>query len=579
MKKLMLGNDAVARGAYEAGVVVVSSYPGTPSTEITEAIAKYDEIYAEWAVNEKVAMEVVIGASFGGGRAITSMKHVGLNVAADPMFTVAYTGVNAGLVICVADDQGMHSSQNEQDSRHYAEFAKVPMLEPSDSDECLKFTKYAFELSEKYDTPVLIRLSTRVSHSQSLVEIGERVNRDILPYSKDMAKYVMMPANARGRHVEVEKRTAALKELAETTELNKITYNGDKKIGIISAGIAYEYAKEALGDNASYLKIGQIYPLPAKLIKEFADNVEEIYVIEELDPVIEEHCKVLGIKVIGKEKFSLIGEYSANLIKKVILGEEVPSFSVEEKIPARPPVMCAGCPHRGAFFAMKQLGLIVSGDIGCYTLGALPPLDSVDSVVCMGASIGIAYGMERAAGKELPKKVVATIGDSTFMHSGITGLLNIVYNKGVSTVMIMDNSITGMTGHQQNPVSGYTLKGAEAPVIDFEALCRAMGINRVQTVDPFDFDKMKKVLKEETEAEEPSVIITKRPCALIPSFKSFGKRKINKDKCTECGMCLKIGCPCISKTEGKAGIDKNMCVGCAYCQRICKFNAIEKDGE
>ncbi len=578
MKKLMLGNEAIARGAYEAGVVVTSSYPGTPSTEITEYISKYDEIYSEWATNEKVAMEVAVGASIAGGRALTAMKHVGLNVAADPLFTASYTGVNGGLVICVADDQGMHSSQDEQDSRNYALFSKVVMLEPSDSEECKSFLKLAYEISEEYDTPVLLRLSTRVSHSRSLVEINERENIALKDYVKDPMKYVMMPAMARLRHVEVEKRISKLKQYSETSNINTIEYN-DKKIGIISAGIAYQYAKEALGEKASYLKLGMVYPLPENLIKDFVSNVDICYVIEELDPFIENHCKNIGVKVLGKDKFSLLGEYSSNQIKKVILNEDTESFEAITQIPNRPPVMCSGCPHRGVFFALKQLGLTVSGDIGCYTLGALPPINSIDTSLCMGASIGIAHGMEKAIGVSQSEKTVAIIGDSTFMHSGVTGLINTVYNNGNSTVIIMDNSITGMTGHQQNPTTGLTIKGEPARQINLEKLCEAIGVKRVTVVDPFNVGEIKRVLKEEVSTKEPSVIISRRPCALLKTFKSLGKRKINKEICTECGMCLKIACPSIIKIDGKITIDKSLCVGCTYCTMICKFNAIEKDGE
>ncbi|MDR1532032.1 MAG: indolepyruvate ferredoxin oxidoreductase subunit alpha [Clostridiales bacterium] len=578
----MLGNEAVAQGAYEAGAAVASSYPGTPSTEITEALARYTGIYSEWAPNEKVAVETAIGASVAGGRAFSAMKHVGLNVAADPLFTVSYTGVNAGLVICVADDQGMHSSQNEQDSRHYARAAKVPMLEPSDSEECRVFTKKAYELSEEYDTPVLLRLSTRVSHSRSLVSGGgaERTAVAIKPYVKNPGKYVMMPAMARGRHVFVEERTRRLRGYSE---LNTVTYSEDRKIGIISSGIAYQYAREALGDGASYLKLGMVWPLPDDLLREFAANVEECVVIEELDPFIEEHCKSLGIPVKGKDMFSPLGEYSANAIEKALLGgrdaalsARPPGTHTQAAMPSRPPVLCPGCPHKGVFYAIKRLGLAVCGDIGCYTLGALPPIQAMDTCVCMGASIGMAHGMGKVR-KDL--KTVAVIGDSTFLHSGVTGLINVTYNKGAATVIILDNSITGMTGHQQNPATGTTLMGEKVPPVDLQKLCEAIGVRRVFVADPFDPDAMTKAIKRETEAaDEPSVIIARRPCALLPVFKPSKGQRIT-DKCKGCGMCLKIGCPAISKTGGQNGvdlmaIDPQICVGCGFCQKVCKFGAI-----
>lgn len=571
MKKLMLGNEAVARGAFEAGVSVVSSYPGTPSTEITEAVAKYDEIYSEWAPNEKVALEVAIGASFAGARSMSCMKHVGLNVAADPLYTAAYTGVGGGLVVCVADDQGMHSSQNEQDSRLVAISAKVPMLEPSDSAECKEYIKRAYELSERYDTPVLIRLSTRVSHSQSLVEIGER--EDIKPkdYVKDTAKYVMMPAMAMKRHHYVEKRLSDMRLFAEDCEFNKVEENS-KKIGVITAGIAYQYAKEVFPD-ASFLKLGMINPLPSKLIADFAKSVDKVYVIEELEPVIENHCKTLGIKVTGKDILPNIGEFSVEQIKKAVSGKATDKFSVEEQIPNRPPVMCAGCPHKGTFYVLKKLGLIVSGDIGCYTLGALPPLASMDMCVCMGASIGMAHGMEKASGVGFGKKVVSVIGDSTFLHSGITGLIDIVYNKGNSTVIILDNSITGMTGHQHNPATGFTIKGEPTKSVDLVKLCKAVGIDRVVVADPFDLEGFEKVVKEETSADEPSVIIAQRACALLKNVKYGGALRIN-DNCKNCKMCMKLGCPAISVKDGSVVIDETQCNGCELCTKVCKFDAI-----
>ena len=574
MKQLMLGNAAVARGCYEAGARVVSSYPGTPSTEITENAVKYDEIYCEWAPNEKVGAEVAIGASIAGARAMTCCKHVGLNVMADPVFTASYTGVNGGLVIAVADDPGMHSSQNEQDSRHYAKASKIMMLEPSDSSECKEFTKMAFSLSEEFDTPVFLRLTTRVSHSQSLVELNERENDTLKDYEKNPAKYVMMPGNAIKRHVDVENRIAALTEYAETSPLNIVEDNG-AAIGIITAGITYSYAKEALGKGANFLKLGMAYPIPVKLIQDFAAKCKKIYVLEELDPFIEEHCKVNGIEVIGKEAFTLLGEYSVNMIKKVVLGEEIPDVK-PEPIPVRPPVMCAGCPHRGTFYVLKKLGLTVSGDIGCYTLGAAAPLNAIDTTICMGASVSAAHGMAKARGAEFNKKLVSVIGDSTFMHSGITGLIDIVYNKGANTVLILDNSITGMTGHQDNPTTGRTIKGEPAKQVDLELLCKAVGIDSVRIADPFDVKEFEKVVKEETAKDEPSVIIAQRPCALLKTVKYTGRCVIT-DKCKNCKMCLKAGCPAITVKDGKPVIDATQCNGCGLCMNICPFDAIEKE--
>ena len=576
MKELMLGNAAIARGAYEAGVRVVASYPGTPSTEITENIVKYDEIYAEWSPNEKVAAEVAIGASIGGARAMSCCKHVGLNVMADPVFTMSYIGANGGLVFCVADDPGMHSSQNEQDSRHYAKASKILMLEPADSQECKEFTRIAYDLSEKYDTPAFIRLSTRVSHSQSVVELGERKNDEIKDYIKDPGKYVMMPGNAKKRHVDVEKRIRDLVEYAETTELNTVENNG-KKIGVITAGIAYMYAKEALGDNVNYLKLGMVYPLPEKKIIDFAASCDTVYVIEELDPYIEEHIKALGVKVIGKEKFTLLGEYTPAMIKKVVLEQDAPECAeISENIPVRPPVMCAGCPHRGTFYVLKKLGLTVSGDIGCYTLGAVAPLASVDTTICMGASVSAALGMAKARGDEFAKKLVSVVGDSTFMHSGITGLIDIVYNKGINTVIILDNSITGMTGHQDNPTTGRTIKGEPTKQVDLIALCKACGVDRVVVADPFDIKNFEKVVKAEVEADEPSVIIAQRPCALLKTVKYSGHCKIG-DNCRNCKLCMKLGCPAISVRDGKVFIDETQCNGCGLCINVCPFGAIAKE--
>ena len=576
MKKLLLGNAAVACGAYEAGVNVVASYPGTPSTEITEEIVKFDEIYAEWSPNEKVAAEVAIGASIAGGRAMSCMKHVGLNVMADPVFTVSYIGVNGGLVFCVADDPGMHSSQNEQDSRHYAQASKIMMLEPSDSAECKEYTKMAFDLSEKFDTPAFIRLSTRVSHSQSLVELDERKEVPVKDYEKNIPKNVMMPAMAIKRHVFVEERINALREFAETSELNTIEENGSK-IGIITAGIAYVYAKEALEDKADFLKLGMVYPLPRKKIADFAKKYDKVYVIEELDPVIEDECKAMGLNVLGKDLFTLLGEYTPEMIKKVVLGEDAAEKIVpEENIPVRPPVMCAGCPHRGTFYVLKKLGLVVSGDIGCYTLGATLPLQSVDTTICMGASVSAAHGMAKARGTEFNKKLVSVIGDSTFMHSGITGLVDIVYNKGNNTVIILDNSITGMTGHQENPTTGRTIRGEATKQVDLIALCKAVGIDHVTVCDPFDIKEFEKVVKTETEREEPSVIIAQRPCALLKTVKYTGHCKIT-DKCKNCKMCMKLGCPAITLKDGKVVIDNTQCNGCGLCINVCPFGAIEKE--
>ena len=577
MKKLMLGNAAAAQGAYEAGVRVVASYPGTPSTEITENMVKYDDVYVEWSPNEKVAAEVAVGASIGGARAMSCMKHVGLNVMADPVFTAAYTGVNGGLVLCVADDPGMHSSQNEQDSRHYAKASKTAMLEPSDSQECKEFTRRAFELSEQFDTPFFIRLSTRVSHSQSMVEIGERENVGLKPYEKNVPKYVMMPAMAVKRHVVVEERTKKLTEFAENCEFNKIELN-DAKIGVITSGISYMYAKEALGNNVSYLKLGMVCPLPEKLIRDFAAKVDKLYVIEELDPIIETHCKALGITVTGKDVFTLLGEYTPAMIKKAILGKDAPeSVSIDEEIPARPPVLCPGCPHRGTFYVLKKLGLTVSGDIGCYTLGAVAPLASVDTTICMGASVSAALGMAKARGSEFNKKLVSVIGDSTFIHSGITGLIDIVYNKGANTVIILDNSITGMTGHQDNPTTGKTIRGEATKQVDLLALCKAVGIDRVTVADPFDLKNFEAVVKTEVERDEPSVIIAQRPCALLKYVKYSGHCIIT-DKCKKCKMCMKLGCPAISETpEGGVKIDLTQCNGCGLCTGVCPFGAIIKE--
>ena len=575
-KTLLIGNAAVARGAYEAGVRVVSSYPGTPSTEITESIVKYPEVYVEWAPNEKVACEVAIGSSMAGGRAMTCCKHVGLNVMADPLFTASYIGANAGLVLCVADDPGMHSSQNEQDSRHYAKAAKVAMLEPSDSAECRDFTKLAFELSERFDTPVIVRLSTRVSHSQSLVEAHEPDAVALKPYEKNVAKNVMMPANAIKRHVAVEERAKKLIEYAETTPLNRIEDNG-AQIGVICSGISYMYAHEALGDKVNYLKLGMAYPMPEMKIRAFAAKCRRLFVIEELDPFIEEHCRALGVEVTGKSAFTMLGEYTPAMIAEAVLGKKpVWHPEIGEQIPVRPPVMCPGCPHRGTFYVLKKLGLTVSGDIGCYTLGAAAPLSSVDSTICMGASVSAALGMAKARGAEFNKKLVSVIGDSTFIHSGITGLIDIVYNKGANTVIILDNSITGMTGHQDNPTTGKTIRGEKTKQVDLEALCHAVGVEHVVVADPFDVKAFERVVKEEVERDEPSVIIAQRPCALLKTVKYSGRALIT-DRCKNCHACMKLGCPAISLVEGAVQIDPNQCNGCGLCVNVCPFGAIEKE--
>ena len=575
MKELMLGNAAVARGLYEAGCQVVSSYPGTPSTEITEECAKYDEIYCEWAPNEKVAVEVAFGASLAGKRSFAAMKHVGLNVAADPVFTMSYTGVKGGFVIGVADDPAMHSSQNEQDSRHYAKAAKLPMLEPSDSAESLKFAKLAMELSEKYDTPVLLKMCTRVSHSQSVVETGERVVPEVAPYEKNAQKNVMLPANARKRHPLVEQRMADLVDFAEKTEINRIEM-GSTKLGIITDSTSYQYAKEVMGDDASILKLGMIWPLPEQKIRDFGAKVERLIVIEELDPFIEEHCKMLGLKVEGKSIFPVLGEFSQNLVAEK-LGRPVDAGKkLDEPIPERPPVMCPGCPHRGLFHTLAKNKCTVMGDIGCYTLGAAPPLSSIDCCTCMGGSVSSIHGFNKAMGPEGEKKTVAVIGDSTFMHSGMTGLANIAYNQSNSTVIILDNSITGMTGHQQNPTTGYNIKGEPAGKVDLEALCHAMGIRRVVVVDPYDLAACNQAVKEELAAEEPSVIISRRPCILLKSVKPQPALRVSADKCIGCKSCMKIGCPAISFRDGKAVIDHTTCMGCGVCQQLCPVSAIEK---
>ena len=577
MKTLMLGNEAVARGLYEAGCSFVSSYPGTPSTEITEAAAKYPEIYAEWAPNEKVATEAAFGASLAGCRSFCGMKHVGLNVAADPLFTLSYTGVNGGMIIGVADDAGMHSSQNEQDSRHYAKASKVPMLEPADSAEALAFTKLAFELSEKYDTPVLLKMCTRVSHSQSVVEPGERPETSVKPYEKNGAKYIMMPGNAKRRHPIVEQRTADLTAWAETAEVNRVEDGTDKSMGIITSSTSYQYVKEVCGDKYPVLKLGMAWPMPVQKIRDFAASVEKLVVVEELDGFIEEHCRNLGLDPVGKDRFSCIDELSQNIVADK-LGAAVPDGkALDEAIPARPPVMCAGCPHRGLFYTLAKNKITVLGDIGCYTLGAVPPLAAIDSTICMGASVSGLHGFLKGGGDA--GKSVAVIGDSTFMHSGITGLVNIAYNESNATVIILDNSITGMTGHQQNPTTGFNLKGDPCTKIDLESLCRAVGINRVRVVDPYDLDACDKAIKEELAADEPSVIIARRPCALLKYVKHEKPLVVDATKCMSCKMCMKIGCPAISMTSGKAEIDNTLCTGCGVCEQLCKFDALHAPKE
>ena len=584
-KALMLGNEAVARGLYEAGVNVISSYPGTPSTEITEFASKYDDMYSEWAPNEKVAFEVAFGAATGGARSFCAMKHVGLNVAADPLYTASYIGVNGGMVCAVADDPGMHSSQNEQDSRHHAIASKTPMLEPSDSQECSLFTKLAFDLSERFDTPMLLRLSTRISHARSIVELNDRAEIPVKDYKKDVMKNVMMPAMARGAHVKVENRLKAMADFADTEAvelgINKIEMN-TKKLGIIAAGSAYVYAREAMGENASYLKLGMVNPLPVKLIKDFAAEVDELVVIEELDDIIETHCIKLGLNVKGKELFSIFGEFSHKTVLDALTDKKADFDTFEEDVPARPPVLCAGCPHRGLFYSLKGMGLYVSGDIGCYTLGAQAPLSMIDSCVCMGASVSALHGFNTARGTEQAKKSVAVIGDSTFIHSGITGLIDIAYNKGISTVIVLDNSITGMTGHQNNPANGLTIKGDPTVSVDLEALARAVGFKNVTVVDPFDVKATKEVVKAELQKEEPSLIISRRPCALLKSVKHSAPVVIDEDKCIGCKACLNVGCPALStgkKADGKgiALIDNTQCVGCGVCAEACRFGAIKKE--
>lgn len=583
MKELMLGNAAAARGLFEGGCSVVSSYPGTPSTEITEEAAKYKEIYCEWAPNEKVALESAFGASLAGKRAFCGMKHVGLNVAADPLFTVAYTGVNAGLVIGVADDPGMHSSQNEQDSRHHAIASKIPMIEPSDSEEARKFVKWAFEISEQFDTPVLYKMVTRVAHSQSIINTEERITPPVKPYEKNISKYVMAPANAIRRHPVVEQRLIDLAQWSETSGINRVEMakiNSD--LGIITSSTSYQYAKEVFGDSVNILKLGMVNPLPSKMIKDFCSKVKTVVVIEELDPIIENHCKALGLNVHGKDLLPICGEYSQNLIRTCLkdylpVSENNSEFCIPHSalpdLPNRPPIMCAGCPHRGMFYALSKLKVTVLGDIGCYTLGSVAPLSAMEMTLCMGASFSSLHGFNKAV-PENAKKSVAVIGDSTFMHSGMTSLATIAYNQSNSTVIVLDNSITGMTGHQQNPTTGKNLYGDPAGRVDLEALARAMGIEHIRVVDPYNIDECYKTVKEELEVEAPSLIISRRPCALLKEVKPKPALMVNSDKCKSCKMCMKIGCPAIAMKNGKAQIDTTLCVGCGVCTQMCNFGAI-----
>lgn len=571
MKKLLIGNAAVARGAFEAGVRVACAYPGTPSTEITEEIARYGEIYSEWSPNEKVALEVAVGASIAGARAMCCMKHVGVNVAADPLFTFSYTGVNGGLLLVCADDPGMHSSQNEQDSRCYAIAAHVPMLEPSDSQEAKDFTRLAFEISEKYDTPVILRLTTRVAHSQSVVELSEPEQVELKPYVKDVAKYVMVPANARERHKAVERRMKALAEDCNDLAVNRIEYD-DRSVGVICAGDVYQYVKEAL-PQVSVLKLGMVHPLPERLIREFAENVEQLYIAEELEPVIERQVRAMGIACKGKELFTVQGEYSARMIRQAITGQAEEAFEAVP-VPPRPPVLCAGCPHRGVFYVLNKLRLTVSGDIGCYSLGASKPLYAIDAVLCMGASVGMAHGMEKARGRDFANKTVAVIGDSTFIHSGITGLIDAVYNKGNLTLIILDNSTTGMTGHQHHPATGFTIKNEPTSTLNLEALCLACGASSVRVVDSYDMEGLEKAVREETQRDGVSVIIARRACVLLDK----GKKNyyIINSKCTNCKLCLRLGCPAINSGEKASTIDKSLCTACGLCKKVCRFGAIEE---
>ena len=572
MKRLLSGNEAIAQGAYEAGVKVASGYPGTPSTEILENLAKYEGVYAEWAPNEKVGLEVAIGASMANARALAAMKHVGVNVAADPLFTLSYTGVEGGLVLVSADDPNLYSSQNEQDNRYYAKFAKIPMLEPTDSQEAKELVKTAFQISEEYDTPVMLRVTTRISHSKTIVDIGERTELDRkAEFVKDIPKYVMVPAHAQKRHVLVEERLKKLEELSN--EFNKLEYN-QKELGIITSGVAYQYAKEVFPD-ASYLKLSMSYPLPKELLREFSENVGEIYVIEELEPFIEEQVKVMGISVKGKDYLPICGELNPNIVRKAFLNEEIDEESIQpgpQPIPVRPPVLCPGCPHRGVFYVLKKLRLNVTGDIGCYTLSTLPPLSALHTCICMGSSIGIAHGIDKAGERQ---KTVAVIGDSTFIHSGITGLINIVYNTGTSTVIILDNRTTAMTGGQAHPATGYTLQEEETKALDFAKLGRAIGIEHVSIIDPYDLDKTEQVIREEVKRPEPSLIITNRPCILLDRKSRKPPKKIDQELCKFCKLCLRLGCPALVMKEDRVEINPILCGGCGLCSQVCNSDAVK----
>lgn len=575
-KKIMLGNEAIARGAYEAGVKVTSAYPGTPSTEISESIVKYEGVYAEWAPNEKVATEVAIGASMAGVRSMCMMKHVGVNVASDPLYTVSYIGVNGGMVLVAADDPGIYSSQNEQDTRMVARAAMVPVIEPSDSEEARVFTKRAYEISEEYDTPVILRTTTRLSHSQGLVNLEERMTPEDKPYEKNIAKNVMMPGMAIKRHIFVEERLKRLGEDASALDINRTEYR-DAKIGVITSGIPYQYVREALPE-ASVLKLGMVHPLPKKLIQEFASKVEKLYIVEELEPVIEEQVKAMGIACTGKEIFTVQGEYSANMIRRAVLGTGMEG-AAPAQVPARPPILCPGCPHRSTYSVLKKLKLHAAGDIGCYTLGATNPLGVVETVVCMGASISTLHGMEKAKGKEYIKNWVAVIGDSTFLHTGVNSLMNMVYNQATGTVLILDNSTTGMTGHQEHAATGKMLNGQPTSAVCLDDLCRALGVKHVEIVDAYDTKRLEQVLKTEVNREEVSVIIVQSPCALLKGFVPKGKCHVATDKCKKCGMCLVPGCPAMGKNEdGTVRIDATMCNGCGLCMQNCKFGAIEFEG-
>ncbi len=573
MKTLLTGNEAIARGAYEYGVTVAAAYPGTPSTEILENVGQYSEIKAQWSPNEKVAMEVAVGSSIAGARTLVAMKHVGVNVAADPLFTFAYAGVNGGLVLVSADDPGMHSSQNEQDNRNYAKFAKIPMLEPSDSQEAKDYVGLGLSISEQFDVPVLLRVTTRISHSKTLVELRDPMPRTAKAYVKDIKKYVMMPAFARQKRMQLEERYAHLKAYSETAPVNRIEW-GNRRVGVITSGIAYQYVKEAL-PSASILKLGFTWPLPNQLIKEFAAAVEKLYVIEENEPYLEDHIKTMGLAVVGKEIFPSVGELSVRIIERALDGPLQTVGKRAANVPVRPPVLCPGCPHRPVFYLLKQLQLFVTGDIGCYTLGALPPLDAMDTCICMGASLPMALGFEKAH-PELAEKTVAVIGDSTFVHSGITGLIDIVYNGGTSTVLILDNSTTAMTGHQEHPGTGKTLRREPTAALDIEALCKAVGVKRTFVIDPFDMEGLKTLIKREVAAREPSVIITKRPCVLIVK-QDEPLLSIDHEKCVGCKMCMRIGCPAISHANKKSTVNPALCVGCGVCAQVCKFNAFVRE--